>query len=176
MTEKSTCSWLESPVGPLTVVASPAGVRQISFGSPREVLPAHQEKELLPDTGWAASAARQLADYFAGTRREFTVPVDWTPLTELRAHVLRTLEELVPFGSTVTYRQLAQLAGRPEAARAVGTILAGNPCPLLVPCHRVVASNGGLGGFSGGLARKRRLLVHEGVLAPSLLELDLLAG
>ena len=171
MTEKSTCSWLESPVGPLTVVASPAGVRQISFGSPREVLPAHQEEELLPDTGWAASAARQLADYFAGTRREFTVPVDWTPLTELRAHVLRTLEELVPFGSTVTYRQLAQLAGRPKPS-VVGTILAGNPCPLLVPCHRVVASNGGLG---SGVWPEGRLLVHEGA-GTSLLELDLLAG
>src|SRR5690606_25534858 len=176
MTEKSTCSWLESPVGPLTVVASPAGVRQISFGSPREVLPAHQGGGLVPGSGCAACAAWQLAVYVAGTRRGFTVPVDWAPLTELRAHVLRTWEGLVPCGSTVTYRQLAQLAGRPEAARAVGTILAGNPCPLLVPCHRVVASNGGLAGVSGGLARKRRLLVHDGVLAPSLLELDLLAG
>ncbi|MCI2420193.1 methylated-DNA--[protein]-cysteine S-methyltransferase [Saccharopolyspora sp. K220] len=169
-------SWsaVASPVGELTVVAAESGVRQVAFAGPDAVLGEFDGAELSRDTGIAVDAARQLDEYFARRRREFDVPIEWSPLEGLRLHVLRTLYELVPFGETVSYKRLAELSGRPEASRAVGTIMGSNPVPLLVPCHRVLASGGGLGGFGPGLEAKRRLLVLEGVLEPSLLELDLL--
>ncbi|MER6988247.1 methylated-DNA--[protein]-cysteine S-methyltransferase [Saccharopolyspora hirsuta] len=168
-------SWsvVASPVGELTVVAGASGVRQVAFAGPDAVLGAYEE-ELSRDTGMAVEAARQLDEYFARDRREFDVPIEWEPLEGLRLHVLRTLFELVPFGETVSYKRLAELSGRPEASRAVGTIMGSNPAPVIVPCHRVLASGGGLGGFGPGLEAKRRLLVLEGSLEPSLLELDLL--
>ncbi|RKT86602.1 methylated-DNA-[protein]-cysteine S-methyltransferase [Saccharopolyspora antimicrobica] len=168
-------SWsvLASPVGPLTVVAGVSGVRQIAFAGPEEVL-GEYEAELVRDTGLAAETARQLDEYFARRRREFDVPIEWEPMQGLRLHVLRTLFELVPFGEAVSYKRLAELSGRPEASRAVGTIMGSNPIPLIVPCHRVLASGGGLGGFGPGLEAKRKLLVLEGIIEPSLLELDLL--
>lgn len=168
-------SWsaVSSPIGELTVVAGETGVRQVAFADPEAVLGAH-DAELDRGTGVAAEAARQLDEYFAGRRREFDVPIEWELLDGLRRHVLRTLHDLVPFGETVSYKRLAELSGRPEASRAVGTIMGSNPVPVLVPCHRVLASGGGLGGFGPGLEAKRRLLVLEGALEPSLLELDLL--
>ncbi|MFD0921518.1 methylated-DNA--[protein]-cysteine S-methyltransferase [Saccharopolyspora rosea] len=172
MADELSWSTVASPVGELTVLATGTGVRRVVFGGPRAVL--DEFPGARPETGPAAEAARQLREYFAQRRREFDVPVDWTGLEGLRLHVLRTLRELVPFGETVSYRRLAELSGRPEAARAVGAIMGGNPVPLLVPCHRVLASGGGLGGFGPGLAAKRRLLVLEGSLEPTLLELDLL--
>jgi methylated-DNA-[protein]-cysteine S-methyltransferase len=113
----------------------------------------------------AEQAARELAEYSAGRRRAFSVPVRLDGLTPFRQAVARALRR-VPFGRTVTYGELARRAGRPGAARAVGGAMASNPVPILVPCHRVVAVNG-LGGFGGGLALKRRLLEMEGVEAPS---------
>jgi len=109
----------------------------------------------------ADAAARELAEYAAGRRRTFTVPVCLDGLTPFRLAVALALRQ-VPYGRTVTYGDLARRAGRPGAARAVGQAMAANPVPILVPCHRVVAA-GGLGGFGGGAALKRRLLALEGV-------------
>ncbi|PKW19083.1 methylated-DNA-[protein]-cysteine S-methyltransferase [Saccharopolyspora spinosa] len=169
-------SWstLASPVGELTVVATASGVCRVDFAGPDRALGEFDDAALSRDAGVATEAARQLGEYFARQRREFDLPIEWEPLAGLRLHVLRTLHEMVPFGETVTYQKLAELSGRPEASRAVGTIMGSNPVPLLVPCHRVLASGGGLGGFGPGLEAKRRLLVLESVLEPSLLELDLL--
>jgi len=164
---------VSGPVGEITVVAGPSGVRAVAFEAPSEVLPEHPGAR---PGGLAATAADQLGEYFARRRTEFDLPIDWGQLDGLREHVLRTLAELVPFGRTVSYKELAELSGRPEATRAVGSIMGSNPVPLIVPCHRVLASGGGLGGFGPGLPAKRKLLVLEGVLEPSLLELDLLAG
>ncbi|SDZ23573.1 methylated-DNA-[protein]-cysteine S-methyltransferase [Saccharopolyspora shandongensis] len=170
-----TWSALDSPVGELTVVAAAGEVCRVAFAAPDRALGEFDGVEPSRDTGVAAEAARQLGEYFSRGRREFDVPIAWAPMEGLRLHVLRTLHELVPFGETVSYKRLAELSGRPEASRAVGTIMGSNPVPLLVPCHRVLASGGGLGGFGPGLEAKRRLLVLEGVLEPSLLELDLLS-
>lgn len=165
-----TWSTVRGPVGDITVVASGTGVGRVAFAGPEEVLSEHPAAE---PGGLAAEAAQQLGEYFSGRRKEFPLPIDWSGLDGLRAHVLRTLHELVPFGETVSYKGLAVLSGRPEASRAVGTIMGSNPVPLIVPCHRVLASGGGLGGFGPGLEAKRKLLVLEGVLEPSLLEIDL---
>lgn len=171
-------SWsvLQSPVGELTVLARAAGLIQVAFSSPAPVLarfPVHEPSE---SGGPAAETCGQLREYFAGKRQEFTVPIDWAFATGFRAHVLRTLHQQVRFGDTVSYQELARRSGRDNAARSVGTIMGSNPVPIIVPCHRVLASGGGMGGFGPGLEAKRRLLVLEGVLGPSLLDSDLLFG
>lgn len=166
-------SWtaVSSAVGPLTIVATGRGLLRLSFGEPGPVLAEFGGAARRPHSGIAADVGVQVTEYFEGSRRRFDVPIDWSPVQGYRLHVLRTLSERVPFGRTVSYRELAELSGRPAAARTVGAIMGSNPVPLVVPCHRVVASGGGLGGFGPGVEAKRRLLVLEGVLSPTLLDL-----
>lgn len=106
-----------------------------------------------------AAARQQLAEYFAGRRRAFELPLEVTG-TEFERGVWEALGT-VAYGDTVTYGRLAQAIGHPRAARAVGAALGRNPLAIVVPCHRVVAAGGRLGGFAGGLARKRLLLAGE---------------
>jgi len=109
------------------------------------------------------TTADQLARYFAGQKVCFTASLDSSSLSPFARSVLRALARL-PYGRTTTYGQLAQQIGKPTAARAIGTVLARNPIPIIIPCHRVVSSDGSLGGFSapGGASLKRRLLLMEG--------------
>ncbi len=123
----------------------------------------------LPDFCHMASdisteAARQLECYFKGIHRQFDLLVDIPGLTAFRQLVLKLVME-IPFGTVITYRELAVRAGTPLAARAVGGALASNPVPVIIPCHRVVASSGALTGYScfGGMELKRKLLGLEGV-------------
>jgi len=104
---------------------------------------------------------QELAEYFAGERTVFEVPIDRRARRGFRGEVLDALEQ-VRFGETVTYGQLAARSGRPRAARAVGSAMATNPIVVLVPCHRVVPSTGGIGHFGGGVEAKRTLLRLEG--------------
>ena len=108
---------------------------------------------------------RQLDEYFDGTRHEFELEVDLGPAREFGRAVLDQLAR-VPYGELTTYGTLAERAGRPRAARAVGTIMNRNPVPIVLPCHRVVGSTGSLVGYAGGLDRKRTLLELEGALLP----------
>ena len=111
--------------------------------------------------------AQRCLRYFAGERVDLSAPLEFPPVSEFRRRVWEVTAQ-VPYGKVVTYGGVATRAGRPGAARAVGQAMAHNPLPLVVPCHRVVAANGGLGGFSaeGGLQLKRRLLGLEGVTPP----------
>ena len=111
----------------------------------------------------------QLRQYFAGTRREFNVKVDWRLMSEAQRRVLGTLYATVPYGKVVTYGELASRSGSGIPPRGIGSIMGSNPIPIVVPCHRVVAGDG-LGGFSGGtgVESKRRLLTLEGYLPPTL--------
>lgn len=161
-------AWMveDTPIGPLTLAATEAGVVKIAFGddpaavdevaaavSPRVVrLP----RRLDP-------VRRELDEYFAGRRHDFDVPLD---RRLSRGYRLAVLEELsrVPFGETVTYKDLAERTGHPKASRAVGTAMATNPIPIVVPCHRVLRTGGALGGYGGGLDTKAWLLRHEGAL------------
>jgi methylated-DNA-[protein]-cysteine S-methyltransferase len=121
-----------------------------------------------------ARTCAQLAEYFAGQRRAFDLPIDWTAVSRPQHQVLSVLFDSVGYGETITYGALARRAGAvPGAtalpARAIGRIMGSNPVPVIVPCHRVVA-DGGLGGFSGGIGPelKRWLLIFEGALPPTL--------
>jgi methylated-DNA-[protein]-cysteine S-methyltransferase len=111
---------------------------------------------------------RELDEFFGGRRRDFDIPLDFTLIKP--GFTRRVLEETahIPFGRTVSYKGIAGLAGNERAFRAAGTALGSNPLPIVVPCHRVLHTGGGLGGYTGGLDVKRRLLALEGVLPQSL--------
>jgi methylated-DNA-[protein]-cysteine S-methyltransferase len=159
----ATLTWVQStPLGDLAVTLGPAGVKHVTLPLPGGTGPGADEE--ISDRGASrrvAKVARQLDEYFAGRRTEFDVAVDLdaTELSDFQRHVLVTVRTEVPYGETATYGEVAELAGRPGAARAVGTAMARCPVPLFVPCHRVVAA-GGVGGYGGGtqgIALKRAL-------------------
>jgi methylated-DNA-[protein]-cysteine S-methyltransferase len=153
------------PVGEVGVEATAHGLRRVQLPGERSFLP-----DDLSGTGTAAvraaAAAEQIAEYLAGGREVFDVVLDWDGVEATHRRVLETLCEIAPYGTTVTYGELGKRAGVGDP-REVGVHMARNPLPLVVPCHRVVASDG-LGGYGGGLELKRRLLELEGVLAPRL--------
>ncbi len=119
-------------------------------------------------SGHLGQAIRELDSYFSGALREFAVALDWSLCTGFNRRVLHELAEGVPYGTVVGYQTLADRVGEPGAARAVGMAMGANPLPVVVPCHRVVESGGGIGGFGGGLEIKRTLLALEGVLPEPL--------
>ncbi len=154
---------IDTPMGTIGIEASDAGVRRVRL--PRERDPAR------PHGGGVAAehavaAAEQLGEYARGERESFDLPFDWNGVDVTHRHVLETLREIAPYGVTVTYGELGRRAGVDDP-REVGVLMATNPLPLVVPCHRVVASDG-LGGYGGGLDLKQRLLELEGVLPPRL--------
>ncbi len=156
---------MDSPVGRLVLSATETGLAAISFddpGTPPMILPNGVRAFPIRDPDRLEGVRQQLAEYFAGRRSEFEVPIDWRCVQGFRRLVLQELAE-VPFGEVVTYGELATRSGSPGAARAVGSAMAANPIPIVVPCHRVLRSGMRLGGYSGGLDVKRWLLAHEGI-------------
>ena len=146
---------ISSPVGSLVLRASNKGLVSIDRGKAARVKgEAKAERNV-------ALAASELAEYFAGKRRKFTVPLDLHG-TPFQLQVWQTLRR-IPFGKAVSYGEEARMLGKPKAARAVGSANGRNPIPIIVPCHRVVAGDGSLGGYSAGLPMKRKLLALEGV-------------
>ncbi|MFI8945907.1 methylated-DNA--[protein]-cysteine S-methyltransferase [Streptomyces sp. NPDC053750] len=121
-----------------------------------------------PGSPLLTEAKRQVEAYFAGERRDFDVPLDWSLISGFHREVLRELASGVPYGSVVGYGDLADRVGQPGAAQAVGMAMGANPLPVVVPCHRVVERDGGIGGFGGGVDTKRQLLALEGVLPQPL--------
>ena len=159
----------ESPLGPLTVFVTPRGLVRLSYpGEPIEEqmdeLATLISPRLMSAPERTDEVRRQLDDYFGGTRRDFELPIDWRLLRGFRGEVLRATAR-IPFGAVSSYREVATAAGSPNAYRAAGNALGSNPVPIVVPCHRVLHAGGGLGGYTGGLDRKRYLLRLEGVLA-----------
>jgi methylated-DNA-[protein]-cysteine S-methyltransferase len=156
----------DTPIGPLTLAATPRGLVRVGFGG---------EDDMLDDLASAVSprvvhlparldaARRQLDEYFAGRRRHFDVALDRRLSHGYRRTVLEALSD-VPYGQTVSYRDLAERTGNPKASRAVGSAMATNPIPIVVPCHRVLRTGGALGGYGGGLDVKAWLLRLEGAL------------
>lgn len=156
---------VDSPVGSLLLVTSNRGLTRVAFASEGHervlaALAATISPRILRAPGRLDEPARELDEYFAGIRRGFDLQLDLTTTGEFR----RAVQMLLPgiaYGTTVSYAELASRAGRPTAVRAVGSACATNPLPIVVPCHRVLRSDGSLSGYLGGLPVKRALLDLE---------------
>ncbi|HMM81548.1 MAG TPA: methylated-DNA--[protein]-cysteine S-methyltransferase [Terrimesophilobacter sp.] len=162
---------LDTPIGNLLIAATDRGVVRVAFASEGhdavlDALAARLGSRILRMTstrgvgGELDAAARELDEYFAGHRTAFDLPLDLSLSTGFRRTVLGHLREIA-YGSTESYAQVAEAAGSPRAVRAVGSACATNPLPVIVPCHRVLRSDGSLGGYLGGLEAKRALLALE---------------
>jgi methylated-DNA-[protein]-cysteine S-methyltransferase len=149
---------IDSPIGVVTVIANDVGVCRVWFGNLDEDVDGTSVADDI-----ATRAVLQLREYFDGQRKDFTVPIDRSERVGFRGEVLTALET-VSFGTTITYGGLATRVGRPKAARAVGSAMATNPIGIIVPCHRVLPSGGGVGQFGGGVPAKEWLLRREGSL------------
>ncbi len=157
----------DSPAGPLQIVAGERGLRLLIFGHEDVQRLAAQARPGALDSEGAPEAARaiveqtraQLAEYFAGQRRGFTLPLDLRG-TEFQRCVWQELCR-IDYGATISYRELASRIGRPAAVRAVGAANGANPISIVVPCHRVIGADGSLTGYGGGLHNKRYLLELE---------------
>jgi methylated-DNA-[protein]-cysteine S-methyltransferase len=147
---------LDSPAGPLLAAASSRGLMMLAYRDEHDDDgPAEDGDASLLDP-----VQRQLDEYFAGTRREFDLPLDWALVRGFARAVLEATAR-IPYGETRTYGEIAAEAGSPRAFRATGNALGSNPIAIVIPCHRVVASGGRIGGYGGGLDRKRLLLGLE---------------
>ena len=153
-----------SPIGELLLAADDEGLRIIEF--PPHRFPRVQDVDWRADENETLHAAReQLTEYFAGTRREFDLPL--APRgTPFQCAAWWALAK-IPYGATRSYAQMAMHLGKPTATRAVGAANGRNPLPIVLPCHRVIGKNGSLTGFGGGLPTKQFLLELEGALSPS---------
>ena len=156
---------VDSPVGHLLLAATDLGLTRLAFESEGhdavlDSLATRVGSRILRDERRFDALARELGDYFSGRRRTFDTPVDLRLAHGFRLEVLQRLRD-IPYGHTESYAHVAASAGNPRAVRAVGSACATNRVPIVVPCHRVVRSDGGLGGYLGGLAAKRLLLEVE---------------
>ncbi len=147
----------KSPIGDLLLSASDTGLIGVYFPKSRRV-----EVGRSGDNDVLKATRQQLAEYFAGDRKTFDLPLE-AKGTEFEQRVWELLRA-IPYGTTTSYGALARKLGEVNEARAVGAANGKNPIPIIVPCHRVIGTNGDLTGFGGGLDRKRWLLVHEGAL------------
>jgi methylated-DNA-[protein]-cysteine S-methyltransferase len=157
----------DTPIGPLTLAATGEGLVRVGFGGEDRVLDelaAEVSPRVVRLPSRLDGLRRQLDEYFEGHRRSFDVTLDRRLSHGYRRQVLEALSE-VPYGETVSYKDLAVRTGNPGASRAVGSAMATNPIPIVVPCHRVLRSGGALGGYGGGIDVKVWLLRLEGSLA-----------
>ena len=156
---------IDSPVGPLLLAATETGLVRVAFeregfDTVLESLATRVSPRVLQAPRRLDTAAAELDEYFAGTRRAFDLPLDITLSSGFRQVVQRYLPH-IGYGHTQTYTEVAETVGNPRAVRAVGTACATNPLPVVVPCHRVLRTDGSMGGYLGGLDAKRTLLELE---------------
>ena len=160
--------YVDSPLGRLTVAATPRGLLRIAYPSNDpdhvlEELAAKVSPRLLEAPAYIDEVRRELEEYFDGRRQQFDFPVDWTLTRGFVRRILRATAR-IGYGEVRSYREVARGAGNERAVRAAGNALGSNPIPVVVPCHRVVRTGGALGGYTGGLDRKEYLLGLEGYL------------
>jgi len=148
---------MKSPIGPLMLAGDERGLRLVHFMTGRR--PKSPQRDWTEDKTPFKEVVRQLDAYFDGKLKDFDLPLilDGTAFQLLVWNNLRK----IPYGETISYGQLAKRIGSPDAARAVGLANGSNPIPIIIPCHRVIGSNGDLTGFGGGLALKKKLLALE---------------
>jgi methylated-DNA-[protein]-cysteine S-methyltransferase len=152
---------MKTPIGVLEIEGDDEAITLISLpkASTKPTAALVSDKTAMPAA--VAGAVTQLEEYFAGERTEFDLPLELEG-TPFQKDVWLALGE-IPYGKTISYAELATMVGRPTAFRAVGQANGANPIPIVLPCHRVLASGGGIGGYGGGLDMKRQLLALEGV-------------
>ena len=156
---------IDTPVGSLLLAATDVGLVRVAYtvedhDAVLQALADQISPRILRSTARLDDTVRELDEYFAGRRHTFDVALDWRLSKGFRSTVLHALPS-VSYGQTASYAAVAQLAGNPKAVRAVGSACATNPLPVVVPCHRVVRSDGALGGYLGGIEAKRTLLRLE---------------
>ncbi len=154
-----------SPVGPIVIAADSAGLTVLSIIT-KDDLPFFPQRTADADSARLVDmASSQLVEYFSGKRTDFVIPIDLSGVTDFQQEVLKETAR-IPYGQVCSYGEVAASIGRPRAARAVGGALARNPIGIIIPCHRVVAHDGRLHGFSSphGIRTKAKLLKHEGLL------------
>lgn len=149
--------YLETPIGELLLAGEDNALSMIGF--PKGKMRRDPEPDWIYNEKPLENARRQLEEYFAGSRKDFDLPVILNG-TEFQVAVLKALQQ-IPYGETVSYGEIAKRIGRPRAVRAVGAANGRNPIPIVVPCHRVIGSSGDLTGFGGGLDTKEALLRLE---------------
>jgi len=159
---------VRSPIGRLFIAASDAGLVRVSFPQSERAFVESLRRTLgvvpVRSRERTANIVHQLRAYFAGERRVFDMQLDLSGVSPFQRAVLLAAAN-VPAGQVVSYGEIARRIGQPGGSRAVGQALGRNPIPIVIPCHRVIAAGGRIGGYGGGLARKRRLLRLEGALA-----------
>jgi methylated-DNA-[protein]-cysteine S-methyltransferase len=163
---------LDSPFGPLLAASTPRGVVRLAFPEESEDgvlarLASRLSPRIMRAPGRLDPLARQLDEYFEGRRRAFDTELDWSLIGQFGRRVL-SVTAAIPYGGVLSYAQVAGEAGSPRGSRATGNALGSNPIPIVIPCHRVLRTGGALGGYGGGLERKRWLLELEGALQPEL--------
>jgi methylated-DNA-[protein]-cysteine S-methyltransferase len=160
---------IKSPIGRVLVAATSTGLARVTFASSEDAfvneLRQRLHAEVIRSADRIGGILEQMDAYFAGQRRSFDVPVDWTLTTPFQQRVLDATRR-VPPGELVSYGDIARTIGQPKASRAVGQALGHNPIPIVIPCHRIIASDGSLGGYTGGLTIKKKLLALEGAPCP----------
>jgi len=158
---------LDSPVGTLVLASTPQGLARLAYvdegqeDAVMEEIAGRLSPRMLSAPRRLDEPRRELDEYFAGRRRAFDLTLDLRLLSDFTRRILAATAE-IPYGEVSTYKQVASAAGSPRGSRAAGNALGSNPLPIVLPCHRVLHSGGGLGGYTGGLARKRVLLAIEG--------------
>jgi methylated-DNA-[protein]-cysteine S-methyltransferase len=164
---------VDSPLGPLLAATTEHGLVRLSYLGFRDEDATLQKladdvsPRVIESPARLDDVRRELDEYFEGRRSQFDLAVDWSPMADFKRRVLEATVA-IPFGGHASYGQVADRAGNPRAYRAAGTALGRNPIPIVIPCHRVWAAGGKLGGYTGGLERKRALLELEGALQPEL--------
>lgn len=156
---------VDSPIGPLLVAASPAGLVRVAFereghDAVLDQLAGQVSPRIMKMPARTDDVARQLDEYFAGRRHAFDVPLDLQLVSGFRRTVISHLPDIA-YGSTASYKTVAAMAGNPTAVRAVGSACSHNPIPVVVPCHRVVRSDGSIGNYLGGVDAKATLIALE---------------
>jgi methylated-DNA-[protein]-cysteine S-methyltransferase len=159
---------VDSPVGELVAAVTPRGLVRLAYEDGRRdavlaELAARVSPRVIEAPARVDDVRRQLDEYFAGRRHAFDLGIDWTLTHGFTRRVLQATAR-IPFGELATYRLVAEGAGNAAAVRAAGNALGANPTPIVVPCHRIVRTGGALGGYTGGVERKRFLLTLEGAL------------
>lgn len=165
-----TISSFSSPIGFLRLAATEKGLCSLSLDVSEKEFIAHGKKSFNAEPVRDADSPilrlteKELKEYFEGRLKRFTVPIDWSAMSPFQIRVLTELF-LIPYGETASYGQIAACIGKPKASRAVGTAVARNPIPIIIPCHRVIPADGSLGGYLWGPKIKRRLQEIESAIS-----------